>query len=61
MPIVREFRGKRVKRTKKKGERILVIFYGAAKGMPGQQIEISLADFMAERRADHRGDPHSER
>lgn len=49
MPIIRRFRGKRVKRTTRKGDKILVLFQPAEKGFAGERILVPITQYLAER------------
>ena len=51
MPIVRVFRGRKVKRTKRIGDRIVVFFHGANNSGLCTQVVVPRAQFLAERQA----------
>ncbi len=48
MPLRRLLRGRAVKRTRRRGNNVLVIFRGEPKGTPGPRLVLPLADYLAE-------------
>ena len=56
MLVRREFRDKVVKRTKRVGNAVVVIFKNEQKGQPGERVVVPLAQYLEERRVAYR--PH---
>ena len=48
MPLRRLLRGRAIKRTRRRGNNILVTFRGEPKGTPGPRLVLPLADYLAE-------------
>jgi hypothetical protein len=54
MPFLRFLRGRVVKRTRRLGPNVLVIFWGDVKGAAGPRLLLPLADYLAEVRTAYR-------
>ena len=54
MPVIREYRGRPVKRTRRVGDRVVVTFAGIRRGQPGERLVVPLAEYLRDRRATYR-------
>ena len=54
MPVIREYCGRPVKRTRRVGDRVVVTFAGARPGQSGERVVVPLADYLRDRRAAYR-------
>ena len=54
MPVIREYRGRPVKRTRRVGDRVVITFAGARPGRPGERVVVPLAEYLRDRRAAYR-------
>jgi hypothetical protein len=48
MPLRRLLRGRAIKRTRRRGNDVLVTFRGEPKGTPGPRLVLPLADYLDE-------------
>lgn len=60
MPMIREFRGKIVKRTLAVGDMIAVAFYSRVKGQPGERALLPVVEYRTGLRSRFEPDPEAE-
>jgi hypothetical protein len=53
MPVQRVFRGRVVKRTRRRGSQVVVTFYHEVRGRPGPQLVVPVAEYLAHVQAFH--------